>query len=566
MGLFADTVDQPRRVALYIRVSTEEQQRDGYGLEAQERRLREYVEANKSMRLITKPEWVFKDVHTGSVLDRPGLTAVMKLVAEKKIDAVLVWKIDRFSRSLKHLISLFESMQTHEVSLISIQENIDFSGPIGNLIYQIFGAIAQFERELIKGRTRAGKMASADMGNFIGPVVPYGYKAVQSSGGKGRVLELVLEERKWVEKIYDWYIYDELGCGQIARKLSELGVPKGIASQKHHRKSDWTDENVQKILSYPIYRGEYIANKRDESGKLLPNEEWTITAYPACVSEVTWCRAQKIMETRTGGNKKPNVYMLSGKLVDTSLGQPRMFCGAKRSGGGYSYRRKQFTDSVGVHQPVFEIPGKQVDGYVWDQIQSILKDPQVFIEHYFSGDYDDPERIAKIEQELSQARQASVNVDLAEGRIHSAYEGGHMDEETFAARLAIQEEKNAQLEQTIADLTIQLNTLSNAKLEVEKLKEASQQVKYNLENLSSQGKRILCDLFIDRIELDRKELPSIEGGKKKQWNIRAEIYYKFNLDKLSELQSRGRTQKELTEAEGEFSDTLKKRNGRSGGT
>lgn len=145
-----------RRVAIYIRVSTQEQKIDGYGLESQERRLSSYINDNKALNLITKPEWIFTDVHTGSEIQREGLQKLIRSVELKKFDAVIVWKIDRLSRSLKHLLEIFDKFKKHQVSFISIQENIDFNGPIGNLIFQIFGSIAQFERELIKTRTMAG--------------------------------------------------------------------------------------------------------------------------------------------------------------------------------------------------------------------------------------------------------------------------------------------------------------------------------------------------------------------------------------------------------------------------
>src|SRR5690606_22218685 len=149
------TNTEPRRVAIYIRVSTAEQKMDGYSMEAQEEKLWDYVEKNGG--LISKKEWIYKDAHTGSDLNRPEFQRLMKDVRDGKYDAVLIWKIDRLSRSLKHLLTIFEDLVKVKVSLISLQENIDFSGPIGALIFQIFGAIAQFERELIKGRTQFGK-------------------------------------------------------------------------------------------------------------------------------------------------------------------------------------------------------------------------------------------------------------------------------------------------------------------------------------------------------------------------------------------------------------------------
>lgn len=98
--MFNDNEDPLRRVAIYIRVSTEEQKRDGYGLDAQKKRLTEYIANNPRLRLITQPDWLYSDTHTGSDLNRPALNRLREVVKKKKFDAVLVWKIDRFSRSL----------------------------------------------------------------------------------------------------------------------------------------------------------------------------------------------------------------------------------------------------------------------------------------------------------------------------------------------------------------------------------------------------------------------------------------------------------------------------------
>ena len=126
MDVFNPSQDK-RRVAIYIRVSTAEQKIDGYSLEAQTKRLLEYVN-NPAFNYITKKEWLFYDVHTGSDLNREELNTLMEGVRKKKFDAVLVWKIDRLSRSLKHLLGIFDEFEKNEVSFISVQENIDFNG------------------------------------------------------------------------------------------------------------------------------------------------------------------------------------------------------------------------------------------------------------------------------------------------------------------------------------------------------------------------------------------------------------------------------------------------------
>ena len=238
----------------------------------------------------------------------------------------MVWKIDRLSRSLKHLIAIFEEFQRHDVSIISIQENIDFKGPIGNLIFQIFGAIAQFERELIKGRTHMGKIASAELGNFTGTDIPYGYRPLIEDQKKGKRIELLPEEQKWAEKIYDWYIIEELGEGQIVKRLRELGVPRykwrkarSTGAWVQDKSVQWTTTHVHTILTNPLYSGYFIANRKDDLGNVLPEDKWTITEVPACVSSITYVQAQEVRKSRVGSSVGDTHYLLSGKVFDMTL-------------------------------------------------------------------------------------------------------------------------------------------------------------------------------------------------------------------------------------------------------
>ena len=128
MEALTDENQKKKRVAIYIRVSTAEQKIDGYSFDAQKKKLLEYIEFNKTANFETKKEWIFEDVGTGSNLNRKGYKKLMDGVRSKSFDTVLVWKIDRLSRSLKHLLSTFEVFEAHQVGFISIQENIDSRG------------------------------------------------------------------------------------------------------------------------------------------------------------------------------------------------------------------------------------------------------------------------------------------------------------------------------------------------------------------------------------------------------------------------------------------------------
>lgn len=522
MDSLFNSQENKRKVAIYIRVSTSEQKIDGYGMEAQEARLIEYVNNNKAQNLTTKKEWIFTDVHTGSELNREGLQKLLQQVKEKKFDAVLVWKIDRLSRSLKHLLTIFEDFEKNEVSFISVQENIDFRGPIGKLIFQIFGAIAQFERELIKGRTQMGKIASAEMGNYTGSAIPYGYKAVTNTSGRGKKLAIVAEEKKWVEKIFSWYIYDGLGLGEITNKLNELKVQLGIESR--NKKGKWTERVIRTMIHNEIYRGEYVANKKDENGVTLAENEWTIVNIPPCISEFTYQQAQEVCTTRKGTDKHTD-YLLSGKLVDMTVTPPRKFVGAKRFKGGYSYRRKQFNDKNGVYHKVFEVPAKQIEDYIWDKVTEALKEPKAFIEKYLAKEYANPSQVEELQNTLSSLREQRLNKDLEIARIEEGYDKGVYSEDKTKDKIASKNTAIAELEEKIQAIEDKLRLLGSINIEVEKLKEASEQLKYRLENFTQEQKKVLVKLFLERIEMYKEK---VEGRNK----ITLEVFFKFNPKKF----------------------------------
>lgn len=550
--LLNENNNEQRRIAIYIRVSTQEQTIDGYGLEAQESRLLEYITNNKSQNYVCKKEWIYKDVHTGSELNREGLQKMLQAVKEKKFDAVIVWKIDRLSRSLQHLLTIFEDFEKNNVSFISVQENIDFRGPIGKLIFQIFGAIAQFERELIKGRTQMGRLASAEMGNYTGTYIPYGYTAVQNPSGRGKKLAIVPEEKEQVKEIFDWYIYDGLGFGEIMSKLNKLKVPLGRHSKSEHGK--WSERVIRKMIHNSTYRGEFVANMKDERGLQLPKEQWTIVNIPPCISEFIFQQAQQVCGNKKGtdGNRS---YLLSGKISDISVNPPKKFVGCPRYKGGFSYRRKQF-ERDGVHYPVFEVPAKQLDDYVWGKIKEALKEPKIFIEKYLAREYSDASKVSKLENSLLNFREQKINKEIEIARVEEGYETGVFGEDKTKEKIAQKNKELAEIEGSIRDIEQQLAFMGEVDVEVSKLKEASKQIKYRIDNLNNDQKKVLVRLFVDKIELDRVK---IEKG----WKINAEVSFKFNPSKFPTRLIKDRTEKGLVK---KLKSKKDKGNGNTGAT
>src|SRR5215469_2558813 len=136
------------RVALYARVST----LNGQDPEMQLLELREYA-ARRGW--IVSGEYVDQGV-SGSKESRPELNRLTVDAQRRLFDAVLVWKIDRYGRSLKHLVNALADLSSYGVAFVSLRDNLDLSTPSGRLMFQIIGAMAEFERALIQERVKAG--------------------------------------------------------------------------------------------------------------------------------------------------------------------------------------------------------------------------------------------------------------------------------------------------------------------------------------------------------------------------------------------------------------------------
>jgi DNA invertase Pin-like site-specific DNA recombinase len=135
------------RVALYARVSTRDQ-----NCELQLGELRPYAE-RRSWQIVD--EYVDRGI-SGSKDSRPQLNRLMDNAHQRKFDAIVVWKIDRFGRSLKHLVTALADLAAYGVAFVSLRDNMDLSTPSGRLMFHVVAAMAEFERELIRERVRSG--------------------------------------------------------------------------------------------------------------------------------------------------------------------------------------------------------------------------------------------------------------------------------------------------------------------------------------------------------------------------------------------------------------------------
>ena len=177
------------RVALYARVSTSNGHQDP---EMQLRELRDYS-ASRNWTIVE--EFTDQGV-SGSKDSRPALNRLMTDAARRKFDIILVWKLDRFGRSLRHLVNAMAELEALGIAFVSFRDNLDLTTPSGRLMFQIIGAMAEFERELIRERVKAGLRNARAKGRKLGrprtEVDESKIEALRDSGASWRTIAKTL--------------------------------------------------------------------------------------------------------------------------------------------------------------------------------------------------------------------------------------------------------------------------------------------------------------------------------------------------------------------------------------
>jgi DNA invertase Pin-like site-specific DNA recombinase len=224
------------KVAIYLRVSTTEQAKEGYSLGAQLERLRNYCKAR---------EWdvakeYIDDGHSGRSIKRP---AYQKMMAEKdEWDMILVVKMDRIHRNSKNFMEMMDNLRKWEKEFSSMQESLDTSTAMGRFVVDIIQRIAQLESEQIGERVYVGmKQKASTEGGILGFAHPYGYDYVDGE------LRIKKEEAEAVKLIFELYLQGN-GTTSIAEELDRL-------EYKTKRGGIWSARTIGKILKNPIYCG-----------------------------------------------------------------------------------------------------------------------------------------------------------------------------------------------------------------------------------------------------------------------------------------------------------------------
>ena len=381
-------------IALYCRVSTREQSLEGYSIGEQQERLKNYCAAMnwKNFKLYVDGGF------SGGTMQRPALQNMISDIKKGLVEKVVVYKLDRLSRSQKDSLVLIEDIfLANNVDFISMSENFDTSTPFGRAMIGILSVFAQLEREQIKERMIMGIEARAKEGKYCGSCSPIGYDYIDGE------LKINDFEALQVREAFE-LILEDLSPRRIAKIFNEKGYKTKFGS--------WSGDRVRYVLKSPLY-----------AGRVKYSGEYFDGIHEPIVSEETFEAAQKVIEKRFEESKKLNrnpgraTTYLGGFLICGRCGAKytKQLQLSKRSDGSYyryhyfvcNSRNKKRAESV--RDPNCKNKNWNIEkltNIIFDEIRKLSLDPAYFDEVRDDSIQEDKRsvieaEIEKIDEQLS---------------------------------------------------------------------------------------------------------------------------------------------------------------------
>ena len=274
------------KTAIYIRVSTQEQAKEGYSIPHQKEKLFKYCQAmNWEIIEIYADEGI-----SGSTIEkRPAATQMLQDAKQKKFENILILRVDRLCRNTKDLLEIVEILKKHDVSLNAVDQQIDYKTSIGKMTLTILGTFAEFEHSTIHERTMEGRKQKASQGiKSLGRRVPFGYDYINGNfvaNSDAQIVKLIFE------KVADGY-----GYNQVATFLRKNNVPT-------IDKLDWNRLHIKRIINNKIYMGHCVLKL-----KMVEVVDTVATNVESIVNEDLFKQAQKTISYRTNGKTTKYAY------------------------------------------------------------------------------------------------------------------------------------------------------------------------------------------------------------------------------------------------------------------
>ena len=509
------------KIALYARVSTN-RQTQSQSIEQQIERLQEAVTQHADWELA--PEHIYRDDgYSGAKLNRPGLDRMRDAASMAAFELILVTAPDRLARKYVHQVLLIEELKKLGCDIQFLERPMQEDDPHDQLLLQIRGAVAEYERNLIADRMRRGRQAKLRAGRLLPWTrAPYGYILDPERPRDPSRVQIDPVKANIVRQIFAWYTDPETTTSLhwVVKQLNEQQI------STPHRVKRWNPSTVRGILHSPSYTGIAYSGRtrpiparqrksalspvgRGESIRPTSPEEWIAVSVPAIIDQEMFDAAQSRLEKNQNmarRNNKSHNYLLRGLV---SCGQCRLSSTGRYQGGYHYYTCRGRSDvhraAKGERCTARYAPAQALDELVWQDLCHIVAKPDLItheLERAQAGEW----LPQALQAKRNTVRQALASLERQQDRLLEVYLAEIIMRDEF-------ERKRQELAHTQNGLQQQLRQLEQqAQKQIETLtlanniQEFCQRVQPTLDNLSFEQRRQLVELLIDRVIVDDEKV------------------------------------------------------------
>lgn len=495
------------RCAIYVRVSTAGQERDGTSLETQEAACREYAESHGYTVV-----GVYRDAHTGTELwERPQLTLLRERVRQREIDVLLAFDPDRAFRSQVYTAIVLEECQRHGCRLDFVLFELEDSAQ-GRFLLSARQFVAELELEKIRERTVRGKRARLTGGKIHnhGPEL-FGYRRDKEAG-----VRLIHEyQAAIVRRIFERIGVDGASIRSLVKQLNDEGIPTPSAG-KQDRDGDgasrWGTGVIHRMVRNPAYKGETIewrttghGGKRNPTEK--PQDEWIRLpegTTPAIVTSELWAAVQARLESNKGDStrNRKHFYLLRG-LIRCAV------CGQKmRPEPEHNYRvyRCYSRDTPAGPCGGKRAPAEIVEAGIWEAVASRLRDPSIIAAELKRRRDEEPD--VTLSSDLEAARRMLSRLEKQQAglarRLADSPEDDSLWELVQREIKRIESEKQA-IGNSIGEMEQRLETERQAVVQLDSLRAYCERVAHNLDAFGPEEKRLALEAMGVQITANGRE-------------------------------------------------------------
>ena len=507
------------RPAFYARVSSQKQ--------ANERTIESQCEAVRNQIKLdgfcTEPNFEFLDDGcSGTELLRPALEKLRDCIVAGVVNRLYIHSVDRLARKMGHQLLLLDEFKKYACEVIFIDQPMRDDSPESNMLLNIQGVLAEYEREKILERTRRGRKHSASKGNvsvFSG--APYGYLYITKAEGGGHASWVIDEiKSEHVKLMFD--LVGNQGCSlrQVSRELEKRSIPtaKGnpswritairaiLINDAYHGEARFGKTRaVDKILGKRTRRGAPEIPKHPKSKATTEASEQIVIRVPAFIDQdlfervkLTMDENKRVKRERSQGTK----YLLSGKVVCGCC--QSAYCASRYSKDGYYYRCQANDPRRAINNIACKnksVVGKKLESEVWAQLCVLLRDPNRIRDEYNRREHEPQyeSNKQKLEKEL-------VAIQSRIDRLIDVFEEGALERTEFLKRTSLLRTTKERLSYELMQLQKHQHMTQNYEAAENTLAYLLGQVRKGLESADWELKRTLVKLLVKQIEVYEAEI------------------------------------------------------------